>query len=267
MNFNIIVLAKQVPDTRHVGREAINADGTINRAALPVIFNPDDMRALEQALRLKDQYPGSTVKVLTMGPSRAAEIVREGLFRGSDGGVLLSDCDFAGADTLATSYVLSTAIRTMGTYDIIFCGRHTLDGETSQVGPQVAAQLGIPQVTYAHDILGITENDIRVRRCIDGGLEIVDAPLPVLITVDGTAEPCRPRHAKLLMTYKHADVTEWSLTDIDADRKRCGLMGSATKVKSIDPVVLKAKDNRVLPSTNEAIDSLIVELVRNHIIG
>lgn len=267
MNLNIIVLAKQVPDTRHVGREAINADGTINRASLPVIFNPDDLRALEQALRIKDQYPRTTVKVLTMGPSRAAEIVREGLFRGSDGGVLLSDYAFAGSDTLATSYVLATAIRTIGAYDIIFCGRHTLDGETAQVGPQVAEQLGIPQISYVEEIVGMGVHGIKARRRIDGGAETVEAPLPVLITVDSSAAPCRPRHAKLLMSYKHTDVTVWSLADIEVDIARCGHMGSATKVKSVEPVVLKAKDNCVLPSTDEAIDSLIVELVRNHTIG
>ncbi len=109
--FKIVVLAKQVPDTRNVGKNAMKEDGTVNRAALPAIFNPEDMNALEQALRIKDKFPGSEVKLLTMGPSRAADIIREGLFRGADGGVLLTDRKFAGADTLATSYALSLAIR------------------------------------------------------------------------------------------------------------------------------------------------------------
>ncbi len=267
MNLNIIVLAKQVPDTRCVDKEAMNPDGTINRAALPVIFNPDDLRALEQALRLKEQHPGSTVKVLTMGPSRAADIVRESLFRGSDGGVLLSDRAFAGADTLGTSYVLATAIRKIGKYDIIFCGRHAIDGETAQVGPQVAEKLGMPQLTYTEEVLGIADNHIRVKRRIDDGVEIVEAPLPVLITVDGSAAPCRPRNAKLLMTYKYADITEWNVADIDGDTAQCGLSGSPTKVKAIENVVLKAKESRVMEATDEEIENLIVELMENHTIG
>lgn len=267
MNLNIIVLAKQVPDTRCVGKEAMNADGTINRAALPVIFNPDDLKALEQALRLKEQYPGSTVKVLTMGPFRAADIVRESLFRGSDGGVLLSDRAFAGADTLGTSYVLATAIRKIGEYDIILCGRHAIDGETAQVGPQVAEKLGIPQLTYAEEALGIGDNRIKVKRHIDGGAEIVEAPLPVLLTVDGSAAPCRPRNAKLLMSYKNAEVTEWNITDIDGDAAQCGLLGSPTRVKSVESVVLKAKESRVIGNTDEELENLIVELVENHTLG
>ena len=267
MSLNIIVLAKQVPDTRCVGKEVMNSDGTINRAALPVIFNPDDFRALEQALRLKEQYPGSTVKVLTMGPSRAADIVRESLFRGSDGGVLLSDRAFAGADTLGTSYVLATAIRKIGEYDIILCGRHAIDGETAQVGPQVAEKLGILQLTYAKEVLGIADNRVKVKRHIDGGVEIVEAPLPALLTVDGSAAPCRPRNAKLLMTYKNAAVIEWSVTEIDADTAQCGVLGSPTRVKSIESVVLKAKESRVMGDSDEEIENLIAELVENHTIG
>ena len=153
MSLKIVVLAKQVPDTRNVGKDAMKADGTINRAALPAIFNPEDLNALEQALRLKDAFPGSTVTLLTMGPGRAAEIIREGLFRGADGGYLLTDRAFAGADTLATSYAIATAIRKIGEYDIILGGRQAIDGDTAQVGPQVAEKLGLPQVTYAEEII------------------------------------------------------------------------------------------------------------------
>lgn len=155
MSLKIIVLAKQVPDTRNVGKDAMKADGTVNRAALPAIFNPEDLNALEQALQLKDQHPGSTVSLLTMGPPRAAEILREGLFRGADGGVLLTDRAFAGADTLATSYALACAVRKIGEYDIIIGGRQAIDGDTAQVGPQVAEKLHIPQVTYAEKIIKI----------------------------------------------------------------------------------------------------------------
>ncbi len=267
MNLNIIVLAKQVPDTRNVGKDAMNADGTINRAALPAIFNPEDLNALEQALRLKEQYPGSTVKVLTMGPARAAEIVREGMFRGTDGGYLLTDRAFAGADTLATSYALSTAIRKMGKYDIIIGGRQAIDGDTAQVGPQVAEKLGLTQITYAEEILKVEDGRITVKRHIDGGVETVEGPLPIVITVNGSAAPCRPRNAKLLMTYKNAEVTEWSVADIEADVEQCGLSGSPTKVKAIQNIVFKAKESKAMGDTDAEIENLIVELVENHTIG
>lgn len=183
MSLKIVVLAKQVPDTRCVGKDAMNADGTINRAALPAIFNPEDLNALEQALRLKDTHPGSTVTILTMGPGRAAEIIREGLYRGADNGYLLTDRAFAGADTLATSYALATAIRKIGEYDIIVGGRQAIDGDTAQVGPQVAEKLGLPQVTYVEEIQEVKDGRIRVKRHIDGGVETVEAPLPIVLTV------------------------------------------------------------------------------------
>ena len=260
MNLNIIVLAKQVPDTRCVGQGTMNADGTINRAALPVIFNPDDMKALEQALRLKEQHPGSTIQVLTMGPSRAADIVRESMFRGADGGYLLSDCIFAGADTLATSYALATAIGKMGAYDIILCGRQAIDGETAQVGSQVAERLAIPQITYAEEILDVNNGHIIVRRRIDDGIEVVEAPLPSVITVDASAAPCRPRNAKLLMSHKNAHIAQWDATDIEADVTQCGLSGSPTRVKAVESIVLKAKESRVMGSSDEEIEFLMKEL-------
>ena len=181
MSLKIVVLAKQVPDTRNVGKDAMKADGTINRAALPAIFNPEDLNALEQALRLKDAHPGSTVTILTMGPGRAADIIREGLFRGADNGYLLTDRAFAGADTLATSYALATAIRKIGEYDIIIGGRQAIDGDTAQVGPQVAEKLGLTQITYAEEILEVGDGKIKVKRHIDGGVETVEGPLPIVI--------------------------------------------------------------------------------------
>lgn len=261
MNLNIIVLAKQVPDTRCVSQGTMNADGTINRAALPVIINPDDMKALEQALRLKEAHPGSTIRVLTMGPSRAADVVRESLFRGADGGYLLSDAAFAGADTLATSYVLATAIGKMGKCDIVLCGRQAIDGETAQVGSQVAERLGMPQITYVEKILSVNDGQITVKRRIDDGVEVVEAPLPLVVTVDGSAAPCRPRNAKWLMSYKHADIEMWSATDIDADLAQCGLAGSPTRVKAVESVVLKAKEARVMGSSDEEIEELMKSLL------
>ena len=260
MNLNIIVLAKQVPDTRCVGQGTMNADGTINRAALPVIINPDDMKALEQALRLKEQYPGTTIQVLTMGPARADEVVRESLFRGADGGYLLSDRAFAGADTLATSYALATAIGKMGKHDIVLCGRQAIDGETAQVGSQVAERLGVPQITYAEEIIGVGDGHITVKRRIDDGVEVVETTLPCVITVDGAAATCRPRNAKLLMSHKRAHIETWSAADIEADIAQCGLAGSPTRVKAVESIVLTAKESRVMGTSDEEIEELMRSL-------
>ncbi len=265
--FKMVVLAKQVPDTRNVGKDAMTAEGTVNRAALPAIFNPDDLNALEQALRIKDQYPQSTLTVLTMGPARAAEIVREGLFRGADNGYLLSDRAFAGADTLATSYALATAIRKIGDFDLILCGRQAIDGDTAQVGPQVARLLGIPQITYATEILGLTPSRITVKRRIDRGVETVETPVPALLTVDGSAAACRPRNARRLLTYKRYEPDTWSAADIDADVSRCGLSGSPTKVKAVENIVFSVKECKTLSASNADIEQLIVELISNHTIG
>ena len=180
MSLKIVVLAKQVPDTRNVGKDAMTAEGTVNRSALPAIFNPEDLNALEQALRLKEQNPGSTVGILTMGPPRAAEIIRQGLYRGADTGWLLTDRLFAGADTLATSYALATAIKKIGGVDIVIGGRQAIDGDTAQVGPQVAQKLGLSQVTYAEEILKCENGRLTIRRHIDGGVETVEAPMPLV---------------------------------------------------------------------------------------
>ncbi len=289
MSLNIIVLAKQVPDTRNVGKDAMKEDGTINRSALPAIFNPEDLNALEQALKLKELYPGSKVTLLTMGPPRAAEIVREGLYRGADGGIVLSDRAFAGADTLATSYALATAVKKIGDYDIIIGGRQAIDGDTAQVGPQIAEKLGLPQVTYAEDIVKIEDGKATVRRRIESGVETVEAPLPLVVTVNGSAAECRPRNAKAVMKYKHAAsateaagnealtallekrpellVKEWNAAFVDADLEQCGLAGSPTKVKGIENVVFTAKDARRVENTEEELEGLIKELIANHTIG
>ncbi|MFC2087829.1 electron transfer flavoprotein subunit beta/FixA family protein, partial [Bacteroidota bacterium] len=190
---NIIVLAKQVPDTRNVGKDAMKADGTVNRSVLPAIFNPDDLNALEQALRLKDKNKKTKITLLTMGPGRAAEIIREGLYRGADDGFLLTDRAFAGSDTLATSYAITQAIKKLGKSDMVICGRQAIDGDTAQVGPQVAEKLGIPQITYTEEIINISEKKITVKRRIERGVEILESPLPILLTINATAPECRPR--------------------------------------------------------------------------
>lgn len=203
MSLNIVVLAKQVPDTRNVGKDAMKADGTINRAALPAIFNPEDLNALEQALQLKDKNPGSTITLLTMGLPRAAEIIRESLYRGADTGIVLTDRALAGADTLATSYAIATAIKHLGKYDIILGGRQAIDGDTAQVGPQVAEKLGLPQVTYAESV-NVEDGKAIVKRRLESGVETVECPLPLVVTVNGSADACRPRNARLIQKYKYA---------------------------------------------------------------
>lgn len=289
MSLNIIVLAKQVPDTRNVGKDAMKADGTVNRAALPAIFNPEDLNALEQALKLKEIYPGTKVTVLTMGPARAAEIIREGLFRGADGGIVLSDRAFAGSDTLATSYALSAAIRKIGDFDLIIGGRQAIDGDTAQVGPQVAEKLGIPQITYAEDIVSADGGEVVVKRRIESGVETVKAKMPLVVTVNGSAADCRPRNAKAIQKYKYAAVPsevandelkkefiekrpylsigEWNASTVNADLQQCGLAGSPTKVKSIENVVFTAKEARKIDNTDEELEALIVDLIANHTIG
>lgn len=289
MKLKIVVLAKQVPDTRNVGKDAMTEQGTVNRAALPAIFNPEDLNALEQALRIKEQNPGSTMGVLTMGPPRAAEIIRQGLFRGADTGWLLTDRLFAGADTLATSYALATAIKKIGHVDLVIGGRQAIDGDTAQVGPQVAQKLGLNQVTYAEEILKIEDGKATIRRLIDGGVETVEAPLPVVVTVNGSAAPCRPCHAKLVMKYKYATcpmerkgdeawtelyeqrpyltLNQWSVADVDGDPAQCGLSGSPTKVKSVQNIVFQAKESKTLTSSDEDVKALMKELIEEKIIG
>ena len=290
MSLNIVVLAKQVPDTRNVGKDAMKEDGTINRAALPAIFNPEDLNALEQALRLKDTYPGSTVTMLTMGLPRAAEVIREAMFRGADTGIVLTDRALGGADTLATSYSLAQAIKKMGKVDVVLCGRQAIDGDTAQVGPQVAEKLGMPQVTYAEEILSIADGKATIRRRIESGVETVKAPLPLVITVNGSAHDCRPRNAKRVMQYKYAvspsekeklsdelkalvekrpglNLQEWSAAYVEADPAQIGMAGSPTKVKAIENVVFTAKESLRLDNNDEQIEELVKTLIANHTIG
>jgi electron transfer flavoprotein beta subunit len=286
----IIVLAKQVPDTRNVGKDAMKADGTVNRAALAAIFNPEDLNALEQALQLKDKFPGTTVTLLTMGPGRAAEIIREGLYRGADNGYLLTDRAFAGADTLATSYALACAIKKIKDYDLIISGRQAIDGDTAQVGPQVAEKLSIPQVTYAEEIVEVKNGKVTVKRRLERGVELVESPMPLVITVNSSAPECRPRNAKAVMKFKHAatiterqdtsedyitlyndrpylNIEEWSINDIETDVEQLGLKGSPTKVKKIENIVFQAKEVRNINKDDAGIEELMKELIENHTLG
>ena len=286
----IVVLAKQVPDTRNVGKDAMTPEGTVNRAALPAIFNPEDLNALELALRLKEECVGSTVHILTMGPFRAADIIRDAMFRGADGGYLLTDRKFAGSDTLATSYALSCALKKIEA-DVIITGRQAIDGDTAQVGPQVAEKLGLPQVTYAECIEQVKESSMVIRRRLERGVESVECPIPAVITVNSSAPEVRPQNARLVMKYKYAmiptevaadpeslaakmvaerdylKIVELTVNDIVCDEQQLGLTGSPTKVKKIENVVFQAKEAKRLSSSDEDINELMVELIASHTLG
>lgn len=289
MKLKIVVLAKQVPDTRNVGKDAMKEDGTVNRGVLPAIFNPDDLNALELALEIKDFYPTSEVSVITMGPPRAAEIIREAIYRGADNGFLLTDRKFAGSDTLATSYALSKAVQKLNP-DLIICGLQAIDGDTAQVGPQIAEKLNLPQVTYVEKLKSIDKNGVVLVRRLESGVETVSVSIPALLTVHGSASPCRPMHAKRMLKYKHAQTTselqeqhrdytdlfktcpylhieEWSAEMVHADEMHLGLTGSPTKVKEIESVVLTQKESKKFSDKDQDIDQLMKELLETKVIG
>lgn len=296
MSFNIIVLVKQVPDTANISGQVMQEDGTVNRSKLPAIFNNEDRVALELALQVKDNY-GGKVTVVTMGPPRATDILREALYMGADEAYLITDRKFAGADTLATSYVISEAIRKIGKFDIIFGGRQAIDGDTAQVGPQTAEKLNIPQVTYAEKVIKATEDSITLRRKIEGGYEIVEAKLPVLITVIKDAAFPRPFSAKRIMAYKSAKslmemekmvegnsllyidtllqeykdknlyMPTLTMDELQLDPERCGVKGSPTKVHKVESVVLSSKNHETIEPTKAGLSGLIEKLMSDHIFG
>jgi electron transfer flavoprotein beta subunit len=302
MPLEMVVLVKQVPDTAKITGKAMNDDGTVNRSALPAIFNPEDLYALEAALEAKQQW-GGRITVITMGPPTACQVLRDSLFMGADRVILLTDRRAAASDTLATSYILSCAVRTVGKVDIVFCGRQAIDGDTAQVGPQCAEKLGLPQITYVEALLECKNGVITARRNIGNGTETVRAKLPVLMTVTDTFQEPRPMAAKAIMRYKHARsrleldreltasmsdakaraaevekraaalaqrkmlIEQWTLDDIKADLSWCGRDGSPTKVKRIQSVVLKGTGHQAFQNTEEDITRLVHLLIEDHTIG
>ena len=290
MSLRIVVLAKQVPDTANVGAEAMKPDGTVNRAALPAIFNPEDLNALEMGLQLKERY-GGTVTVLTMGPPRAADILRDSLCRGADRVVLLSDRRFAASDTLATSYTLARAITTkLSPFDMVICGRQAIDGDTAQVGPQLAEKLGVPQVTYAAEVSRTDGGTFRIRRDLGRADEVVEVKLPFLLTVVKGANTPRWPNAKLLLKYRRARsvfeieeeakrqglpieelerkmearrliIETWSADAIDPEPDRIGLAGSPTKVKKVESVVVAGSDLELFDADDAGVRRLVEKLV------
>ncbi|MDD4209753.1 MAG: electron transfer flavoprotein subunit beta/FixA family protein [Bacteroidales bacterium] len=289
MKFKIVVLAKQVPDTRNVGKDAMKEDGTVNRGALPAIYNPDDLNALEVALQIKEKRNNTEIIVVSMGPPRAASIIRESIFRGADKGYLLTDRKFAGSDTLATSYALSKAIEKINP-DLIVCGLQAIDGDTAQVGPQIAEKLHMPQVTYVEKIESIDDKKMVLTRRLERGVETVTLPFPALLTVHGSACACRPINAKRMLKYKHAHTTselqeqnrdytdifkehpylhieEWNAENVGAEEAKLGLSGSPTKVKEIESVVLTQKESKRFTEKDQDVDQLMKELLETRVIG
>ena len=307
MAYNCVVCVKQVPDTKRVTGKAMKEDGTVNRAALPAIFNPEDLNALEEALRVRDAH-GGTVTVITMGLPAACEVLREALYRGADRVILITDRRAAASDTLATSYILACAVRKLQP-DIVFCGRQAIDGDTAQVGPQLAEKLGLPVITYMEELLSLDGNKIRARRDVGNGWEIVDCDLPAAITVMDTANEPRPPAARRIMKYKKARaraeiaklldesmkndyenysaelkdgeaqkltraleargllIEQWGLDDVGADLGWCGRDGSPTKVHRIQAVVLAGGQYKQFPPTDQGVAELIGELIEDHTIG
>lgn len=295
--YKSIVMVKQVPDTANISGKVMKEDGTVNRAKLPAIFNHEDKEALEMALQVKERF-GGTVSVITMGPPRASDMLKECLYMGADSAYLISDRKFAGSDTLATSYVLSEAIKSLGEFDFVFAGRQAIDGDTAQVGPQTAEKLGLPQITYAEEILSLENKTVQIRRAIDGGKEVLEGQLPILVTVVKGANEPRPFSAKRVMVYKNAKtlldlqkmcdensllyldelVFEYKnknmyITTITADdlpgldRTRLGLHGSPTKVHKVESVVLAGGEFTKIDPSRDGMSVLIDELLNDHILG
>jgi len=280
----IKVLAKQVPDTANVSGNAMKDDGTVNRAVLPAVFNPEDLNALELALSIKDNVPECEVTVITMGPPKAVEILRHSLFMGADKVYLISDRKYAGADTLATSYVLSEAINKLGGADIVLAGRQAIDGDTAQVGPQVAEKLDFNQITYVSGVRQIDEKSVTVERDGEYQTETVKAKLPVLMTVTDTVNSPRYPNASKMLKYFKSDVataipeSELELAEksgriiplitndmLELEPERCGLKGSPTKVHNIKSITLTGGDLKIYGAENEGIKALIRDIMKDYV--
>ena len=284
MAYRMVCLIKQVPDTSNITADVLREDGTVNRQALPAVVNPDDLFALEMALDVKDKY-GGEITVMSMGPPAAIEVLRDAMSRGADHAILLTDKKFAGADTLATSHVLESAIRKNGPFNLIFCGRQAIDGDTAQVGPQVAEKLDIPQVTFAEAIEFLDQDDIVIRRAIEGGFERVRGRIPLLVTVTNTAANPRPPSIKRKMFWKKAQtrssvpsekegemldrgllIPVWGLAEVCCAAEICGFKGSETWIKNIENVKLTASEPKCFDTSETGIKELINELINEHII-
>ena len=277
--YNCVVCIKQVPDTKKVTGEAMKADGTINRAALPAIFNPEDRNALEAALSVKERY-GGTVTAIAMGLPAACAILREALMCGADAAYLVTDRKAAGSDTLATSYILSQAVKKFNP-DLVFCGRQAIDGDTAQTGPQIAEKLDFAAITYLEK-LDLDGDFATAVRDIGTGVETDRVKLPALFTVTEKFGELRPFDVRRVMKYKKAKapvenggaamegdlaIGQLSCDDIGCDPERCGFAGSPTNVNKIVSVVLAGGDYKEIAPTDEGVKALVDELTADHTIG
>lgn len=259
----IIVCVKQVPDTTEVKIDP--KTGTLIREGVPSILNPDDANALEEALRIKDENPDTTVSVLTMGPPQAEFMLRECLAMGADKAYLVSDRAFAGSDTWATSKVIASAIKRVNDYDIIFAGRQAIDGDTAQVGPQISEKLNIPQVTYVEDFK-IDGDEITVQRQLEDGYETIKVKKPVLLTAVSTLNTPRYMAVDKIFEAYEKEITTFSIDDLEITKEEVGLKASPTRVfKSFTPAP-KGKGVMLEGSVEEMIEELVVNLGHKHII-
>lgn len=259
---NIVVCIKQVPDTTEVRIDPVK--GTIIREGVPSIMNPDDKGGLELALRLKDQY-GAKVTVITMGPPQADAILREAFAMGADEAIHLSDRRFAGADTLATSNALAGAIRTLP-YDIVMTGRQAIDGDTAQVGPQIAEHLNIPQVSYVESLEYDGKGMLKVRKATEEGYQVVELPTPCLLTSVVPVKETRYMTVGGIVDSYNKDVQIWSADNIEVDENKLGMKGSPTKVfKSFSKGAKAAGEQHEL-TPEEAVDLIIAKLQEKFII-
>ena len=263
----IIVTAKQVPDTNEVKIDPITH--TLIRDGVPSILNPDDRNALEGALALKDQYPGSTVTVVSMGPGQALVMLKECIAMGADDAVLLSSRAFGGADTCATSTTIAAGIKKIGDYDIIFAGRQAIDGDTAQVGPQMAMRLELPVVSYVQKVVEVNEAEryCIVERQMEDGHDVVKVPLPCVLTcVKELNEPRYMTVSRILYACEEADIKIWNENDVELDPSECGLNASPTKVdKSFTPAP-KGKGEMLSGTIAEMSAKLVGSLREKHVI-
>ena len=260
----VIVCIKQVPDTK--GGVQFNPDGTLNRAAMLTIMNPDDKAGLEAALRLKDKY-GAEVTVLTMGLPKAEDVLREAMAMGADNGILVTDRVLGGADTWATSTTIAGAIRNIEDYDIIITGRQAIDGDTAQVGPQIAEHLGIPVISYAEGI-EIEGDSVIVKRQYEDRHHMLKAKMPVLITALSELNDPRYMTPGGIFDACDAEITTWGRKDlVDVNDGDLGLMGSPTKIAKASDKVRKGAGEKVAPdSPEEAVDYIMDKLLTKHVI-
>jgi electron transfer flavoprotein alpha/beta subunit len=260
---NIFVCVKQVPNTNNVRIDPVT--GTLIRKGVESILNPDDANAVEEALKIKDANPGTTVTIISMGPPQADEVLRECMAMGADRGILLSDRAFGGADTWATANTIAAAIRKVGDYDIVFAGRQAIDGDTAQVGPQIAERLGIPQVTYVEDF-SLKGDTVTVKRQLEDGYEVLEVKTPVLLTA--IKELNKPRYMTVSGIYNAyaQKVDVWGLADLGVPEDKVGLKASPTKVLKSFTAEPKGKGIMLDGCASEMTDSLVVKLKEKHVI-